>query len=98
MLDSLERRGRSRLCHDCEKILGKERSRGKRHTLHTSSFPLRVPLDVRVCKVCWLLVLVVVVGEHLHSTAIVSDASFRWVGALVNGEKGNSGTTPIPRR
>jgi hypothetical protein len=41
------------------------RSRGKIHTLRTSSFPLRVPLDVGVCKVCWLLVLVVVVGEHL---------------------------------
>jgi hypothetical protein len=53
------------------------RSRDKLHTLRTPSFPLRVPLDVCVCKVCWLLVLVVVVGEHLHSTVIVSDDSFR---------------------
>ena len=53
------------------------RSRDNLHTLRTPSFPLRVPLVVRVCKVCWLLVLVVVVGEHLHSTIIVSDDFFR---------------------
>ena len=53
------------------------RSRDKVYTLHTSSFPLCVPLDVRVCKICGLLVLVVVVGEHLQSTVIVSDDSLR---------------------
>jgi hypothetical protein len=53
------------------------RSRDKLHTPRAPSFPLRVLVDVRVCKVCWLLVLVVVVGEHLHSTVIVSDDSFR---------------------
>ena len=55
----------------------RERPGDKLHTLHTPSFPLRISLGVRVCKVCWLLVLVVVVGEHLHSTVIVSDDSFR---------------------
>jgi len=59
-----------RFCHDCEKILD------KLHTLHTSSFPLRVPLDVRVYKVRWLLVLVVAVGEHLQSTVMVSGRLF----------------------
>ena len=54
----------------------REGSRDKLHTLHTSSFPLRVPLDVRVCKVCWLLVLVVPVGEHLQSTVMVSGRLF----------------------
>lgn len=54
----------------------RERLGDKLHTLHTSSFPFRVPLDVRVCKVCWLLVLVVVVGEHLQSTVMVSGRLF----------------------
>lgn len=38
------------------------------------------------------------VGEHLHSTVIVSNDSFKRVGALVNGDNGNSGTTSISRR
>jgi len=63
-------------CVTTVRFWARERSGDKLLTLHTSSFPLRVPLDVRVCKVCWLLVLVVAVGEHLQSTVMVSGRLF----------------------
>ena len=60
--------------HECEKTLGQVGLGLRRqiHTLHSPGLPLCVARVVSIGEICWLLVLVVVVGEHI---GVVGDAA-----------------------
>ena len=58
--------------HEGKKSLVQAGMRISGHTLHTPGFPLRVALVVGECEVCWLLVLVVLIDEHV---GVVGDAA-----------------------